>query len=1142
MAELHPADLGRLLRHHRDRARLDQRELAARAGVSVRALRDIELGRVRRPRNASLHRLLAALPIDEAERVAVLHALAAGPPPAPSAPGPDIEIGVLGPLLVRRGGATVELDQPMPRTLLALLALQAGDPVSTAAAIDVLWPGDPPRTCRNLIQVYVGRLRRLLEPSRSQRSPGRAIRRTADGYLLDPEAVHVDAVRFAELAADPATGAEALSCWRGELFGDAEPRLRHHPAAVNLSRLRANVALAEADRALAAGRPAEALAQLRAPVAAEPLHEGLHARLIRALADGGEQAEALRVFEDLRRRLDDQLGVTPGPEVAAAHLHVLRRPARRPRLARPGAGTPAPAQLPPGAAAFVGRAAQLSRMDRLAAVLTTDPHGPGPLVVVTGAGGVGKTSLAVHWARRLRPRFPDGQLYVNLRGYASGAPMPAVAALARFLHALGVAPDQVPIEVEEAAALLRTLVADRSMLVLLDNARDAAHVRPLLPAAPGCAVVVTSRDALAGLVAIEGAHRVALDVLAPAESRVLLGRLLGEERAAPAEAAVAELAGLCGHLPLALRIAAANLADPGTPGLAGYVAELRDGNRLGALAVPGDPDAAVRSTFDLSYTGRSAAERLVLRRLGLLPGPDVTAAAAGALAGLPMPEAAVALARLATAHLVEEHAPGRFALHDLVRAYAADRTARDDAPADRRAALERLHAYYATTADAGARLLYPQILRLPRNLDTPLAPPGSLFPAAPDDDGGPHERASAWFTDERANLVAAVTGAAQDGPFDVAWTLADLMRGHFFMCMPTVDWLAVARAGLAAALADGQPAAEAAARLSLAGLYGFTGHHRRAIRLYGEALTAGERADWPAVQATVLGNLGAVHADQGRLAEALEHLGRALEINTRTGWDAGLEVNLGNLGAICTELGRLDEAAGHLERAIVLSRRLGHRGAQGNSLAALGEVCHARGDLDRAEELLTAALALHREVGNRGNEADTTRSLAAVCRDRGPGAAARALDLAQQALELAEHTGHRRLEADARNTLGTVQCGHGRIAAAIEQHRAVLEIAEEAGYRYSRVQALIGLAVAYRCAGRPVLSMEPAEQAVALARQASFRLHEGRALTELAAATLALGDRAAAADLAGRALAVHDETGHRPGAELTRALLGGVSP
>ncbi|MER7280075.1 tetratricopeptide repeat protein [Dactylosporangium sp. NPDC000244] len=1166
---------GGRLRRHRLRAGVDQRELARRAGISVRGLRDIEQGRVRRPRAESVERLADALELSVTERQA-LGFTAAGEQPAreqlageqpareQSAQGASegtgreaddakaaVHVGVLGTLSMRLGDAAVEVRSPMLRGLLGLLALHPRQAVSRDEIVDVLWDS-PPRTCLNLVHVYVGQLRRLLEPDRRQRRPSGTIRLAAGGYRLDLDASGLDVVRFDELLArarrDMGDAAarehlgQALDCWRGPVLAGADPRLREHRSAAALSRQRVDAAMAYADLALAADEPATAsmvaVRRLLAIVPDEPLHEGLHARLARLLART-ERAGALRLLADVRARLTEELGVQPGEELQAAQLHVLRQeaggePAPRGTTA---ANVVVPGQLLADVATFTGRADALRRLDALVDGREARRPPGATVVAIAGTAGIGKTALAMHWAHRVKDRFPDGQLYVNLRGYAQGSPLRPIEALARFVHALGTPPDEVPLDVDEAAAVYRTLLAQRRILVVLDNARDAEQVRPLLPGGVGCLAIVTSRDRLAGLVAREGAQPLALDVLGAQEARALLGRLLGAERMGE-PAAADELVGLCGALPLALRIAAANLLCEPHQTIGGYVRRLRDGDRLTALSIDGDRQTAVGAALDLSYAALPDDARRVFRLLGLVPGPDFTAGAVTALNGQKPTSAAATLnshettghettsaaasklERLARAHLIEESAPGRYAFHDLLRLYAQARGEAEDDEADRRAARQRLLDHYLSGLDAAARLLYPEKLRMP------LPPRASRIGFAD------HAQALAWIDAEHPNLVAAVQ---QPEPGATTWLLADALRGYYHLRVHTIDWLTAAHASLAAALEAGDPAAEAVSHLSIADAHWRRSRHDLAVEHFRRGLAAARRTDWAQCQATILGNLGAVHWQSGHLKAAGEQIAEALELNRRVGWLAGQAVGLGNLGLVRMQAGQLAAAAGHFREALDLSRQLGSRSSEANVLGNLGEACQLLGRLDEAIEHLSLALVLHRELGGQGNEAANLRTLAATHRDAGR--LDQALELAQAALERARGTDMLRLEIDAHNAIGSVFDAMGRHDAAVDSHERALVMARETGERLPEAEALIGVAAARRNLGELDRALADVMRALALTQRAGFHQLEGAALTGLAAVHLARGEPQWAVHVGERASAVHEKTGFRAGLTQTADLL-----
>ncbi|MCO1656102.1 BTAD domain-containing putative transcriptional regulator [Pseudonocardia humida] len=1119
---------GEELRARRVRGGLTQRELSRRAGLSVRAVRDIEQGRVRRPQRDSLRRLAAALGPDPTV-----------PSTPPGSPADRLELAVLGPLAVHRAGAPAPAGPLNQRCLLGLLAVRAGQVVSLEEIIDVLWGEHPPATCRNLVHVHLSRLRRLL------RTP---ITGVGGGYRLAVDGDRLDLLRFDELTAraraardtDPESAldlfARALTCWRGPVLADLTARLRQHPAVVAVSQRRLAAVLAHADTAIALRRYEPAAQRLRELVHEEPLHEGAYARLVLAMAGSGQRAAALELFAELRARLVDELGVEPGIELREAQARVLRGdlPTGGPdhRSLADRAAPPPPAQLPADVAGFTGRAEQTARLDRLLPSTTAEGAGAVVVAVIAGMAGVGKTALAVHWAHRVAARFDAGQLYVDLQGHSSRSPLRPLQALAGLLRALGVPADEVPVEPAEAATLYRSLVARKRVLVVLDNAADAEQVRPLLPGSAGSVVVVTSRDRLTGLVATHGARPLPLGVLAVEDAVELIARVLGESGVTAEPAACAELARACGLLPLALRIAAANVLAGPERSITGYLAGLRSGDRLTGLAVEGDPHTAVRAAFDHSYTRLDPDGRRLLRLLSLTPGPGTSGSAAAALSGWTSARTTRLLGLLAEAHLVEPRGPGRYGLHDLLRLYARERADAEDGPAECGAALGRLLDWYLRTTDRAARLLYPGMMRLPIGPDE--AGSAGAPPAGFADGAG----ASSWLDAERADLTAAVEHAAEHGPRPVAWLLADALRGYFWLRRDTVEWLAVARAGLAAARAAGDLRAQAAAHHSLGGAHQTLSAHDQAIEHHTSALALSERAGWSSGRATALSALGRVHWWSGGLRQSLDHHTRALALHRELDrWTGGANALL-NLGLVERDLGRLRQALDHEAESLVLHRRTGARDGEAHVLSALGEIERDLGRLDRARGHLAEALALHRELGDRFGEANAVVGLAAVLGDAGH--RAEALDLARAALALSVEIGNRAGEARVRNTLGGLRLRLGDPEDAADQHRRALDLARRTGSRAAEVCALLGLAACCRRLDRPAEAVEHGSAALAGAGEVGFLVLEGHARVEMAAAEHALGRVAAAADQARRAVDAHRGTGHRLGQARALRVLGCV--
>ena len=611
-----------------------------------------------------------------------------------------MQFRILGPVELWRDGQPVALA-PKQQVVLAALLLHANQVVPAGWLVEQLWGTQPPATARKTLQSLVLRLRRALPP-------GTLLTREP-GYLLRVEADQLDLSCFQQLVGEAATAAaegdsgraaqrlrEALALWRGPALAGVDSDALQQTEVPRLEELRLGALEARVDAELRLGRHAELVGELRALVAEHPLRERFWEQLMLALYRAGRQAEALDAYRQLRRRLVEELGIEPSPPVQRLQREILNAapglaladttasPAEGAR-ARPGQGMAAvvPRQLPPDAASFTGRERELERLCEL--LSGGGQRGAVPIVALDGAAGVGKSAVAARAAHQLAGQFPDGQLYADLQGATPGlAPLPPLEVLSRFLRAFGVDGQRLPVNVEEAAALFRSLAAGRRLLLVLDNAATAEQVRPLLPASPSCAVLVTSRQLLSG---IHGAEHLHLDVLPADEAVRLLGHLAGPERiAAEPEAAVA-LAQLCGYLPLALRIAGARLAARPAWPVRALVERLADERRrLDELSLG---DLAVRTSLQVSYHALDPQVARLFRLLGLLDGPDVGVPVVAALLDQPVEATEAALERLVDARLLESLAPGRYRFHDLLRLFARERAAAEEPPPARAAALTR---------------------------------------------------------------------------------------------------------------------------------------------------------------------------------------------------------------------------------------------------------------------------------------------------------------------------------------------------------------------------------------------------------------------------------------------------------------------
>lgn len=1048
---------------------------------------------------------------------------------------------VLGPVTVEVNGQRRSLRRAQNRGVLALLALNPNRALSLEAVIDAIWDGAAPPTARTQVHSAIREIRGLFA------ALGRhhVIESGRFGYRLNIDPEFVDACRF-QLLVEQARSSMAdsnpeharqllragLDLFAGQPLADAAGAyIESTRARLTQARLAAIEDLADLE--LAHGRPELVAAELIPLVQQHPLRERLRCRLMLAFYRSGQQAAALQTAREYRHLLREEQGLDPGPELVELEGKILRaepslRPGPQPEgtprssvAAAPATtGLPVPAQLPPDLSTFTGRTAYLERLDSL--LSGGGPAQPVVISTLSGAAGVGKTALAVHWGHRVRASFPDGQLYLNLRGYDTQAPLTPMEGLARFLRALGVPSAQVPDDVDEASALYRSLLADRRVLVVLDNARDAEQVRPLLPGSSTALVLITSRDRLDGLVAIDGADRIDLDALSAEEAYGLLSRVLGPTRVQAEPEQTSELARLCAHLPLALSIAAARLAAQPGRRIGDFVEELKSEDRLSALAIRADGRAAVRGAFDLSYNALPQAARRTFRMIGLAPGPDVTAEALAAVTATQPAVAAEQLTTLARAHLVQQQTPGRYALHDLLRAYARERAGEEDNEAERASAWNRLLDHYLSMVDQATRLISPEMVRLP--LQSPHTTNGSAF-----DEAG---AAWSWLDAERHNLVAAICAAARSGPRRLAWLLADALRGYFYRRMFTVEWRMAAEAALSAAEAEGDSAAQAALLNSLGQLAWAMGRYDDAIRTFTAALGVAEHCDWTLGRLSILNNLACVHAMQGRLAEAARAFEAALEGNRSLGYVGGEAAQLANLGQIYFDLGRLSEALDYLEQAVALYRSSQAWAAVGFATRCLGECLHMLGRPREAHEQLVQALGLAQETGDRKTQMLALRTLAELHAQAGR--LTEAHEACQSALELSREIRHRTGEVLCLLTLGDIQARLGEHVLSVKLHLEAVSLVDGIG---AEVTATAALAAAQVRVGDVESARRNAQRALALARRCGYRVEEGNALTALARIDLEQSRPKDAARRARQACRIQEDCGYQLGVARALAVL-----
>jgi DNA-binding SARP family transcriptional activator len=885
-----------------------------------------------------------------------------------------LRVQVLGPVAAWRGRERLDLGPPAQRAILGLLAIACGRPVSRIAIMNVLWHDrSPPATAANVIQTHVMHLRRRLEPDRPSRGRSGVVKQIGDGYALVTAAVAVDLPQFRQLvesAADAQAAQksrraaallhEALGLWHGPPMADI-PAVAGNPAVVGLDAERRAALARYGDLMIALGSAAEALPRLEEAAAAHPFDEVGQARLIRAYGAAGRRAQAFATFREVRRRLAEELGVDPGPELLDAHADLLRVRGGRSEDGDGSTFTPVPAQLPADIPGFVGRVTELAALDRLAT-------GSGATVIaaVSGTAGVGKTALAVHWAHQVAHRFSDGQIFLNLRGFDRlGKEMDPAEAIRALLDALHVPQERVPAGVAAQTALYRSLVATRRILIVLDNARDAQQVRPLLPGGPGCLVLVTSRNQLQGLVATDGAHPLRVDLLTPSEAGDLLASRLGADRTAAEPEAVAEIVTRCARLPLALAIVAARGAVHPHFDLRDLATELRDERtRLDTLATD-EQGSVVRSVYAWSYHALTPAAATMFRYFGLHPGPVLSRQAAVSLAG--SSEVGPTLAELTRANLVVESTPGRYSCHDLLHTYAAEVTRTVDSADSRHAARRRMLDHYLHTARAADRLLLPH-----------REPPIELDPVAAGTVPEPlHDRdqAMAWFAAEHRVLVA-LTRLAADTGFDahaarLAWTMCTFFqwRGHWH------DQLATQHVALQAAQRLADHAGQAHAHHHLGRAYAKLSRPDDALRHYDDALRLFVQCGDHAGQAQTHLGLGAVFENRSDHRTALRHARQALEGFRLAGNVPGQANAMNSAGWCHAQLGDHEQAITACRAALVLQQEIGDRDGEAATWDSLGYAHHHLGQFSEAIACYERAIDHRRELGDRYYEAATLERL-----------------------------------------------------------------------------------------------------------------------------------------------------------------------
>lgn len=946
-----------------------------------------------------------------------------------------MEFTLLGPVEATAGGRSVDLGRRRERLLLVHLLLDVGRTIPTERLIELLWDDDPPAEPRKTLHVHIARLRRAL----TKADDGAALVSATSGYALATPPESVDVHRFDALVArardlaDPAERAsllrKALSLWQGEPVADlgATTRIDAIRARLNERRMDAVELRVEAD--LDAGLHQELVTELDELTTEHPDRERLIGVRMLALYRSGRKTDALRVYAQAAERLADELGVDPGQRLQELHLAMLRDSDELTTPAEPRSPAPRghPAELPADVPTFTGRTAELDRLIESCRAATSVVIG-----VIDGMAGVGKTAFAVRAAHLLEPSYPDGQMFVDLRGFSEdAAPVTALDTLGRMLRSLGIPDEHIPADEAERGTLYRSTLADRRVLIVLDNAASTEQVEALLPAGRGCLVLITSRRRLTDL---DPTASISLEVMPPDDARALIRQIVGEQRVGDEpDGLLDELADFCGRLPLAIRLAAGRLRARPTWTLRYLIERLRDQrDRLGELRTG---HRGVESVFRLSYEHLEPDQQRLFRLLGLYPGRDFDVLAASALCGLEPEHTDRVLNELFDVHLLQQDKPGRYHLHDLLHEFAA-KVATSDDEAERVVAAVRLFDWYLHTLAVTVEFTGKEKAPIPLDDTTPAAP----LPALRDFD-----EAIAWLDRERQNLIAAVHRARTLGLNTHVWRFARGLHPFFYIRGHNEDWVVTHRIALDATREDRDRYAEAATsnRLGMA-LWRSAdgneavGHLERAVALWREL-------DRPVNEGKALNNLGIACWQSGRPAEAIEHMERSRELNARLGDQDGEATAAGNLGRAYTTTGRYDLALERLQRSLELYDQFQDNSGRADTLTNLGRLHIWRGSYEEALTILSEALEIERRLGHRSGEAEANNGLGlAYTRmgrpDDGLGCHERALVLSRQ-------IGNRELEAESLNGIGEAYARSGTPSEALAYHRQALGLVETGGAR-----------------------------------------------------------------------------------------------
>ena len=1036
-----------------------------------------------------------------------------------------VEFRVLGPIAVLRAGKQVHVPVGSQQIVLATLLLRANQVVTVGELVEWLWEDEPPSDAWESAKAYVRRLRRTLD------APD-LIEALADGFRLTVSDTAVDLLRFRRLLREAETlrGAEqlarldqALALWGDEPLASLAPSAAKSRALHALVEEYGHAAEKRADGYLRLGRHAELVTDLHAMTTRYPHRERVWSLLMVALYRSGKRVEALAAYRRARGYLAEEFGITPGTELERTHHGVLTDTLD---IAGGANGDAAPhtfvrltpAQLPADIGDFVGRVAELSSAR---AALTATPGASAPVLVISGMPGVGKSAFAVKLAHEVRTRFSDGQLFIDLHGYSEHTPLSPARVLSRILPALGLPSTQIPTDLEDLTNTYRSLVADRRILLVLDNAANAQQVQDLIPAAPESAVLITSRSQMPSLAALTGARLLSLAPLSPRDAERLVRTILASTPK-PADADIGQIIELCGHLPLAMRVAATAYLHSSRP-LPEFITELERHDRLAALTIADDPRATVRAVFDLSYRTLTPDAARLFRLLSLVPGPDFCRDCAQHVADLSLAQAEQSLGTLTAASLIQPARPRHYRFHDLVRLYAHDRCVTEADPAELHAAVGRLHSYYVTTADTAADALYPTWIRLPRT--DPSVVDADPVPAVPN--------AAQWMSDEAPNLIATIRYTAQYGPAEIAWYLSESLRAYVVTHADyRIEALGAFEIALNAARNAGNGRAMAAMHQAFSSVYLRIRDIQHALPHIRAELGHHLDMGFPEGEVRARIALGEAVGTQGYLRDAADQLSEALRIAERNDFKDLQLFALLNFSVLEEWRDRLDAAKKYVLSAFDLIDATSSSATKGAVYATLGMIMIRRGEFDAAIEQHLIALDLYRQGGDQHYESEALRGLAHAYSKTGDTEASTAH--ATKALAVAEDLGDEYDITDSLISLAGIYHQLDQTAQARSHAESALRMSDELEYTKAHVEAMVQLASIDKSEGRLDRAEEHANHAIDLARKGELLRLRGDAEILLAWITHEKGDHVQAVRHADNAFTIHHEVNSPYGQ--TRAL------